>query len=204
MPIAADQRHPNALKPKKPRKPPGLAGLSLANLAPENSFVLSDTGTFQKGGFRINAAGVQDCPAKKVGTHAAHASSRTRTRARTPEHARSHMLAEHSSGLLLTAGTHVAPSQGDRLPPRSYPHSTPRPSTTRRLATTRNTEEITAGTNRAPRPSRPHRRNTCSPAPTSQQSSALHRRTKACTAPLPPSSPQHATRHVDLPGCAVG
>ena len=48
MPIAADQRHPNALKPKKPRKPPGLAGLSLANLAPENSFVLSDTGTFQK------------------------------------------------------------------------------------------------------------------------------------------------------------
>ena len=44
MPIAADQRHPNALKPKKPRKPPGLAGLSLANLAPENSFVLSDTG----------------------------------------------------------------------------------------------------------------------------------------------------------------
>ena len=44
MPIPADQRHPNALKPKKPRKPPGLAGLSLANLAPENSFVLSDTG----------------------------------------------------------------------------------------------------------------------------------------------------------------
>ena len=73
MPIAADQRHPNALKPKKPRKPPGLAGLSLANLAPENSFVLSDTGTFQKGGFRINAAGVQDCPAKKVGTQLTHA-----------------------------------------------------------------------------------------------------------------------------------
>jgi mitogen-activated protein kinase kinase 1 len=61
----ADQRHPNALKPKKPRKPPGLAGLSLANLTPETSFVLTDTGTFQKGGFRINAAGVHDCPAKK-------------------------------------------------------------------------------------------------------------------------------------------
>ena len=58
------ERHPNALKPKKPRKPPGLARLSLTNLAPESSFVLTDTGTFQKGGFRINAGGVQDSPAK--------------------------------------------------------------------------------------------------------------------------------------------
>ena len=58
------ERHPNALKPKKPRKPPGLARLSLTNLAPESSFVLTNTGTFQKGGFRINAGGVQDSPAK--------------------------------------------------------------------------------------------------------------------------------------------
>ena len=33
---------------KKPRRPPGLTGLSLAGLAPASSFVLTDTGTFAK------------------------------------------------------------------------------------------------------------------------------------------------------------
>ena len=47
---------------KKPRKPAGLTGLSMAGLAPASSFVLTDSGTFAKGGFRINAGGIKDCP----------------------------------------------------------------------------------------------------------------------------------------------
>tara|TARA_B110001452_G_scaffold233848_1_gene211834 strand:+ start:84 stop:1304 length:1221 start_codon:yes stop_codon:yes gene_type:complete len=55
----------SAAPKKKPRKPPGLTGLSLTGLAPASSFVLTDTGTFAKGGFRINAGGIQVCPMRK-------------------------------------------------------------------------------------------------------------------------------------------
>jgi|EP00908_Phaeocystis_cordata_P014739 serine/threonine protein kinase len=53
------------MKPR--RRPAGLTGLSVDGPAPCASFVLTDTGTFQKGGFRIKAGGIQDCPKHKGG-----------------------------------------------------------------------------------------------------------------------------------------
>ena len=50
------------MPPKKGRP----IGLSLApNFAPASSFVLSDTGTFSKGGFKIKATGIMESPMRK-------------------------------------------------------------------------------------------------------------------------------------------
>jgi hypothetical protein len=55
MPAAAKQK----------RKPPGLTLLSAATVAPASTFNLSETGSFEKGGFKIKASGISATPARR-------------------------------------------------------------------------------------------------------------------------------------------
>jgi len=56
-----------AALPKKKRKPPGLTALSLstATVEPASTFNLSETGTFEKGGFKIKASGISATPVRR-------------------------------------------------------------------------------------------------------------------------------------------
>jgi hypothetical protein len=54
---------PAAVKSK--RRPPGLTSLSTVTLAPASTFNLSETGSFEKGGFQIKASGISATPARR-------------------------------------------------------------------------------------------------------------------------------------------
>lgn len=50
---------------KQKRKPPGLSSLSMVTVAPASTFNLSETGSFEKGGFKIKASGISATPARR-------------------------------------------------------------------------------------------------------------------------------------------
>ena len=57
----------DAPAPRRSKRPAGLANLNTRSLDVANSFTLTETGTFQKGGFSIKATGIKQAPSLQHG-----------------------------------------------------------------------------------------------------------------------------------------